>query len=91
MNGRDNLAERKALLIAQADLQRMQAAAAWRDARRIVSPPARPVGSRRVRSAMAMLMGVAVPVVGVGRLRRFVRGVSIAITIFRVIRGLRGR
>ncbi len=90
MNQGDELAERKRLLVTQADLQRLQAQLAWHDARRIVFPPATRRASPRSRAVIATLLGLALPLFGAGRLRKIVRFAGIAATIFRVVRGLRG-
>jgi hypothetical protein len=85
------LAERKAALIAQSDLLRMQADLAWRTARGIVAPPAPPNKSRAARSVAATLIGLSLPLLGVGRMRRTLRTVSIGITVFRAFRAWRAR
>jgi len=84
-----NLSERKARLIAQSDLQRMQAMLAWHEARRIVSPPAPAVRSQASRSIATTLIGLALPLVGSGRLRRLLRTLSLAATALRVFRAWR--
>jgi hypothetical protein len=91
MTGPDDVAERKARLIAQSDLQRMQALLAWHSARRIMSPPAPAERSDRSRSVAATLLGIAVPLFGAGRLRGMLRTLSIAATILRVFRAWRMR
>lgn len=87
----DDLAERKARLIAQSDLQRMQALLAWHTARRIVAPPSAGERSAMSRSVAATAIGLALPLVGAGRLRGVLRTLSIAATVLRVWRAWRAR
>ena len=91
MNRTVALAERKAALIAQSDLLRMQADLAWRTARAIVAPPVPPAKSRAARSVAATLIGLSLPLLGAGRMRRTLRTVSIAITALRALRAWRAR
>jgi hypothetical protein len=84
-----DLAERKARLIAQSDLQRMQALLAFHAARRAVSPPAPAERSQASRSIATTLIGLALPLVGGGRLRRLLRTLSIAATALRLFRAWR--
>lgn len=87
----DNLAERKARLIAQSDLQRMQALLAWHTARRIVSPPAPAERSAGSRSIATTLIGIALPLVGAGKLRSVLRSLSTIAMALRVFRAWRAR
>lgn len=92
MNARAReLAARKELLTAQADLSRLQLALAWNDVRNsIVPPPSEsPVftGSHRI---LAFLVSIAAPVIGRTRFTRALRYLSIAMGIYRAIRSLRG-
>jgi hypothetical protein len=64
-------AERKSLLVAQSDLQRMQAQLALQDVRRIIAPP--PQRGSRTRNAAATVIGLALPFLGAGRLRGALR------------------
>lgn len=88
---RDDLAERKARLVAQSDLQRMQALLAWHTARRIVAPPASGERSTMSRSMATTLIGVALPLVGAGRLRGALRTLSLVATALRIWRAWRAR
>jgi hypothetical protein len=89
MSRADQLAERKALLIAEADLYRMQALLAWHEARGIVSPPAPAERSARSRTVAATLIGLMLPFMGGGRLRRLMRNATLALTALRVFRAWR--
>jgi hypothetical protein len=86
-----DLAERKARLIAQSDLQRMQALLAWHSAKRIISPPAPAARSTGSRSVAVTLIGLALPLFGAGRLGRVVRTLSTVATALRVFRAWRAR
>ena len=91
MNRAQNLAERKARLIAQSDLQRMQALLAWHSAKRIISPPPPAARSMASRSIAATLIGIALPLFGGKRLGRVVRTLSTAATLLRVFTAWRAR
>ncbi len=86
-----DLAERKARLVAQSDLQRMQAMLAWHAARRIVAPPAPAERSATSRSIASTLMSIALPMLGPGRMRSALRTMSTAATVLRVWRAWRER
>lgn len=91
MKPANDLAERKARLIAQSDLQRMQALLAWHSARKIVSPPSPAQRSARSRSIAATLIGIALPMFGPGRMRSLLRTLSLVATGVRLFRSWRGR
>lgn len=86
-----DLAERKARLIAQSDLQRMQALLAWHSAKRIISPPPPAARSGASRSIAATLIGIALPLFGGARLGRVVRLLSRTALLLRVFRAWRAR
>ena len=87
----NELAERKARLIAQSDLQRMQALLAWHTARRIVAPPVPAERSATSRTIASSLIMVALPLVGSGRLRGALRSLSTAAALLRIWRAWRAR
>ncbi len=89
MNRAEQFAERKALLIAEADLHRMQALFAWQEARGIIAPPAPADRSPGSRNVAAMFIGLMLPFLGRGRLRRFTRTATLALTAMRVLRAWR--
>lgn len=78
-------AERKALLVSRAELDRMRFTAAARDVGAIVLPHRGGGGSER-RASAAMLIGVAAPVLGLPRLARWLRATTLALTIYRIVR-----
>lgn len=86
-----DLAERKARLIAQSDLQRMQALLAWHAARKIVSPPPAAERSAASRSIATTLLGIALPLFGPGRMRNVLRTLSLVATGLRLFRSWRAR
>ena len=87
----NDLAERKARLIAQSDLQRMQAMLAWHTARSIVAPRAPPERSRSSWSIATTMIGIALPLFGARRLRGVVRTLSIGATLARLFLAWRAR
>ncbi len=89
MRRSDELAERKALLIAEADLHRMQALLAWHEARGIISPPAPAERSARSRTLAATLIGLLLPFMGGGRLRRIMRNTAMLLSAVRIVRAWR--
>jgi hypothetical protein len=84
------LADRKTRLMVEADLQRMQALLAWHDVKSVVSPPRKPStpGSRAFSIASKLLM-VAIPVLGVGKMRRVMRYASLGMMGYRAFRSWR--
>jgi hypothetical protein len=86
-----DLAERKARLIAQSDLQRMQALLAWHAARRIVAPPSPSERSQMSRSIATTIIGIALPLFGRGRIGGALRTLSRVATVIRIIRAWRAR
>ena len=91
MSTEADLSERKARLVAQSDLHRMQAMLAWHAARRIIAPPARAERSGAARTVAAGLIGLAVPLFGAGRMRGAMRTLSTIATVLRIWRAWRAR
>lgn len=87
----DSLAERKARLVAQSDLQRMQAMLAWHTARGIMSPPPGPERSSASRSIAATMIGIALPLFGARKLHGTMRMLTVAATVLRLFRAWRAR
>jgi hypothetical protein len=90
---RERLEQRKALLVARSELERMQLALTVHQLRERVSPDARTAGddgaSRPARLAAA-IVAIGVPLLGRRQLGRLLRGASIAMTAARVVRNWRG-
>ena len=89
MNRLDDLETRKQLLIAQAEFDRLKFAMAVHDVRRIVRPSV--ASSRRpaAHSTASRLLGFALPLLGASRFGRVIRGLSIALSIYRFMHGWR--
>jgi len=83
------LAERRALLVARAELERAQLTLAVHDLRRAIAPPPSPEAAARGRSIAARLLRFAVPVLGATRAGRWLRFASIGLTVYRIARGWR--
>jgi MFS superfamily sulfate permease-like transporter len=89
---REAIARRKSLLVAQSHLHRLQARMAWHEVSNVVSPPrAPPDRGDRARSIAATLMALAIPVVGLARLGRIMRVLSVSVMAMRVVRAFRRR
>ena len=89
MTARTDIAARKSLLAARAELDRMELSLAVRELQETLLPSG---GSQRLalrHPALAWLVGVAVPLLGAGRLGRIVRTVSIALAAVRILRAWR--
>jgi len=84
-----DLATRKALLIAQANLQRMQATLAWHDVRQAILPPGAGARSGSARRVATWVVGVAVPLFGIAGAGRLMRALTITLTVMRIVRGWR--
>ena len=85
-----DLAARKELLTAQADLSRIQLALAWHDIRNSILPPTDAPLFTGTHKAAAFIVGLAAPLIGRTRFARVLRYASIAMGIFRAVRSLRG-
>ena len=89
MTRRVDLAEKKALLVTQAELDRARILLAVRELRAIVAPVSTAERAARYRPVSAMLMGVLGPTVGTSRLGSWLRIAWIALAALRVLRTLR--
>jgi hypothetical protein len=86
---RVDLAEKKALLVTQAELDRARILLAVREVRAIVAPVSSAERAARYRPAAAMLMGMLGPSVGASRLGNWLRLAWIALTALRLVRARR--
>jgi hypothetical protein len=84
-----DLEAKKQLLIAQAEFDRLKFAMAMHDVRRIVRPRVEPSRRTAAHSTASRVLGFVLPVLGASRLGRIVRGLSIALSIYRFLRGFR--
>ena len=89
MSRLDDLEAKKQLLIAQAEFDRIRLALAIHDVRRIVRPSVDARGPA-AHSAAARILGFATPVLGASRAGRIVRALSIALSMYRFLRGWGG-
>ena len=78
------IAERKALLVTRADLDRTRLALSAREIRTLVTPQVSAARRAQIRPKAAMFLAVAAPFVGMKRLARLVRVASIAMAAIRV-------
>jgi len=90
MSGSDSLSAQKALVIARADLARVELSLAWHDLREAVAPPPSDGRSTTVRRMATLLIAIATPIVGRSKFARVLRYASIAVAAFRAVRSLRG-
>ncbi len=86
MSSLAELAQRKSLLAAKSELQRLQIAHAWREIRTTVAPAPSPERALWARPKVATFLSVALPLLGARRLGRMVRFLSIGLMAFRAIR-----
>ena len=84
-----DLAERKALLVTRAELDRARIMLATREVRAIVSPVSAAERAARYRPVSAMLLSVLGPTVGTSRIGSWLRMAWIALAALRIARTLR--
>ena len=89
-NAPATLADRKALLVTRAQLDRMRMSFALHGIRAILHPPPDRARSAALRPAAAMLVGLGAPLFGMSRLARWVRVASLALAAYRIARDWRG-
>ena len=86
MSGDVDLAERRARLVAAADLERLKLGLAWRDVRSAIAPIP-DVGRRsRVRPYVVRAVGYALPFLGMARMGRMLRIAGAALAVWRAAR-----
>jgi hypothetical protein len=83
------LAERKAQLVTQAQLDRARLLLAIHQVRAIVAPAPDPATAARLRPTAARIVRIALPLLGMRRLGRWLRAATLAITAYRIVRGWR--
>ena len=89
MRSLDDLAAKKQLLIAQAEFDRIKLALAAHDVRRIVRPSVDKARHAAATSAASRVLCFALPVLGASHAGRVVRALSIALSVYRFLRGFR--
>lgn len=77
---------RKQLLIAQAEFDRLKLAIAVHDVRRLVRPSLDASARAGSRSAASGVLGFLLPLLGASRLGGVVRGLSLALSAYRLMR-----
>ena len=90
MSTHDKLATRKALIVAQGELARIELRLAWLDMRAAVAPPSADQRSTSVRRMASFLIAIATPLFGRSRLGRVLRFASVGLAAYRAVRTLRG-
>jgi hypothetical protein len=90
MDGSSTAGDRKALLVAQCELSRVEMALSLQDAKLALSPPRVEAGSTK-RNIAAFVIAFAAPFFGASRMNRFMRGASIVFTLLRFFRPWRQR
>ena len=81
------LAERKAQLVTQSQLDRARLLLAVHQLREIVAPTPDPAMAARLRPAAATFVNIALPLLGLTRFRRLLRYASLVLTGYRIVRG----
>ncbi|HVO88873.1 MAG TPA: hypothetical protein VMV45_10040 [Casimicrobiaceae bacterium] len=90
MRRRLTLEQRRDLLIAQAELDRIELRLAWQDVRNSVLP-ARWVGAAGRGGNYARVLAIVLPVIGLLRFRRVVATLGAALSLVRAVRAWRAR
>lgn len=85
------IANRKALLSARAELDRARVTLAIHEVKAIVFPPPGAAHAGVVRPVAAMLVGLIAPALGRSRFRRWLRLASLGVAAWRVARNWRAR
>jgi hypothetical protein len=91
MSTLDDLAARKALLVARTDLERIDLAVALRDLRGAFEPHPEAGRLRRMHPMFARALRFAIPLFGASRLGLIARTLSIGLVAFRLVRDLSRR
>jgi hypothetical protein len=86
----ESLATRKALLIAQSRMQRMELALSFGDAREALRPARLFGGALAKPAATVAAFQMVAPLFGLKRLARWVRIAAVAFAVFRIVRSRRG-
>lgn len=89
-SSREDIAQRKALLVSRAELDRLQIALAVHELRDSLAPPrSERTGTGRVGPIAAALVGIGLPLLGRKRLGHWLRVGSLALTALRFLRNWR--
>ena len=85
------IAERKALLVTRAELDRARMTLALHQIRTIIHPAPDAARSAAFRPTAAMIVGVAAPLLGMHRFARWVRFASLGLAAYRIASSWRNR
>jgi hypothetical protein len=80
------LADRKALLVTRANLDRLRVSVAVHEILAIVTPPRYVERTSSLRPTAAAIARIVVPIIGMTRFSKWLRVASIAMTVVRVVR-----
>ena len=80
------LADRKALLVTRASLDRLRVNVAVHEILAIVTPPRHIERTSALRHTAAAIARIVVPIIGMTRFAKWLRVASIAMTVVRVLR-----
>ena len=86
-----SIADRKALLVTRAQLDRARMTLAVHEIKAVAFPAPGAARSAALRPTAAMIVSFAAPLLGMTRFARWVRFGSLALTAFRIARGWRSR
>ena len=89
MRDRDDFEAKMALLIAQAELDRLKLALAVHDVRAIARPPIAAAARSAAQASATKVLAFALPIFGFARAGRIVRVLSIGVSIYRMLRAWR--
>jgi hypothetical protein len=81
------IADRKALLVTRAELDRTRMTLAVHGVKTIIFPGPAAARSASLRPTAAMIVGFVAPLLGMSRFARWVRFGSLALTAYRIARG----
>ncbi|HEX7271409.1 MAG TPA: hypothetical protein VF420_04570 [Casimicrobiaceae bacterium] len=87
----DELAERKQLLLAQLQLQRMEAALRATELREAIRPASMIGGAITRPAAVIGLIDLVAPLFGLRRFARWARAGTVAVIVYRILREWRSR
>ena len=91
MSSASDLEERRARLVASADLERMKLGLAWRDVRHAIAPIPDVARRSRVRPYVVRAIGYALPLLGLRRVGGMLRVAGAALAVWRAARAWQGR
>lgn len=91
MSARSDLAMRRDLLVARADLERVDVTVAMRDLADSLGTRGAVGHFQDAHPLLGRALRLAIPVIGASRLGVVARAISLGIVAYRIVRALRGR